>query len=166
MSPISSTLVYAVVIQDGSLGVITTKNNAQMIGPIRAGSRASHHRCARRAPLVSWQTATTVWPSNPASDVTNIYEVGRFPVVLRDELNTSKGEVSAGFRSAKGLPVARTPSNSWLYRALRWDVRSIQRPFACARRSFSPQRVGVERNSRRVVQPPSVRDIANCVRSN
>ena len=46
------------------------------------------------------------------ADVRYLYEVGRFPVVLRDESNTSKGEVSAGVPSAKGLPVSRTPSNS------------------------------------------------------
>ena len=44
-------------------------------------------------------------------------------------------------------------------------VLSIERSSACARRWFSPLRVGVHRNSRRFVQPLSIREVANCIRS-
>ena len=49
--------------------------------------------------------------------------------------------------------------------ALRWGGLSTQRPLACARRSFSPQRVGAQRNSRPVVQPRAVSQSGNCRRS-
>ena len=60
----------------------------------------------------------------------------------------------------------RTPAG-WRFtrrRGRRKGVLSIQRPSACARRWFSPLRLGVHGNSRRFVQPLRVDVEAICVR--